>query len=141
MEVLLMIRTFRGLMRLKIFTERYEYLRLDGVVGESTFGYDRYLNQMLYTSKRWRRTRDKIIIRDNGCDLGMENYEIHGKIFVHHMNVITIEDIELDRDIVYDPENLICSSLNTHNAIHYGDSSLLPRLPVKRRKNDTCPWR
>lgn len=136
-----MIRTFNELCKLKSFEERYQYLRLGAIVGERTFGYDRYLNQILYTSDRWGRTRDKVIIRDNGCDLGVKDYKIHGPILIHHMNTITIEDVELDRDLVYDPEFLICTTLGTHNAIHYGDESLLPKLPIERSKNDTCPWR
>lgn len=95
---------------------------------------------MLYTSKKWLNIRDGIIIRDLGCDLGIEDYEIHGKIIVHHMNPITIEDIELDRDEMFDPEFLICTTHDTHNAIHFGNESLLPRLPIIRRRNDTCPW-
>jgi hypothetical protein len=126
---------------LRSFEERYQYLKLNGVVGDSTFGYDRILNQLLYRSDRWKKTRDGIIIRDNGCDLGIEDYEIHDKIYVHHMNPITIEDVENDRDEIYDPEYLICTSFNTHNAIHYGDESLLPKPPIERRMNDTCPWR
>lgn len=136
-----MIRNYRELRRLKTFEERYFYLQLKGIVGESTFGFDRYLNQILYTSDRWLRTRDNIIIRDNGCDLGIEGYEIHGRILVHHMNPITIEDVELERDIVFDPEFLISTTLRTHNAIHFGDASLLPKLPIERRRNDTCPWK
>lgn len=137
----MMIRTFSELRRLKTFEERYQYLRLAGVVGVSTFGFDRYLNQMLYTSGRWRRTRDDVIIRDNGCDLGIQDYEIHGMILIHHMNPLTIEDVELDRDEIYDPELLITTTTNTHNAIHFGNESLLPKLPVVRRKNDMCPWK
>jgi len=136
-----MIRKYSELKRLITFKERYEYLRLAGVIGKSTFGYDRYLNQLLYTSKRWRQARDPVIIRDKGCDLGIKDYEIEDKIIVHHMNPITIEDIEQNRDIVFDPEFLICTSLNTSNAIHYGDERLLPQLPITRRRNDTCPWR
>jgi len=136
-----MIRSFTKLSKIKTFEERYEYLRLHGSVGETTFGYDRYLNQMLYTSKRWRKTRDHIIVRDNGCDLGIVDYEIRGVILVHHINVLTIDDIENDNDVIYDPEFLICTSLNTHNAIHYGDESLLLKIPEQRRPNDTCPWR
>lgn len=136
-----MIRTYQELRRLRTFEERYRYLRLFGVVGEATFGYDRCLNQMLYTSKRWGKSRDDVIIRDKGCDLGIEGHEIYNRILVHHMNPITIEDVEMDRDYVYDPEYLICTVLNTHNAIHYGDGSLLPKLSIERRQNDTCPWR
>lgn len=135
-----LIKCYTELRRLKSFEERYRYLRLSANVGDNTFGYDRYLNQMLYTSKKWLNVRDGIIIRDLGCDLGIEDYEIHGKIIVHHMNPITIEDIELDRDEVFDPEFLICTTHDTHNAIHFGNESLLPRLPIIRRRNDTCPW-
>ena len=136
-----MIRTFTELQRLKTFEERYFYLRLRGTVGEITFGYDRYLNQILYSSREWKRTRDRVIIRDKGCDLGVEDYEIRGIIVIHHMNPITPEDIELGRERVYDPEFLICTADLTHKAIHYSDESLLPKLPVERRRNDTCPWR
>ena len=136
-----MIRTFRELTRLKTFEERYKYLQLKSTVGKSTFGGDRYLNQLLYKSDRWKRTRDNIIIRDEGCDLGVDDYRIYGRIVIHHMNPISLEDVELDRDLIYDPEGLICTTHNTHNAIHYGDESLLPQLPNERYKNDTCPWR
>ncbi len=137
----MMIRTHYELQSLHTFEERYRYLCLAGRVGDRTFGYDRYLNQVLYKTDRWRRARDEVIARDNGCDLGMEDYQIGGKIIVHHMNPITLEDIELDRDLLYDPDLLVCTSLETHNAIHYGDESLLPKLPIQRTRNDTCPWR
>lgn len=136
-----MIRSYTELRRIKTFEERYQYLRLRGVVGEATFGYDRYLNQILYTSGEWKRTRDIVIIRDDGCDLGVDGFEIYGSITVHHMNPITPQDIELGREHVYDPEFLICTTDLTHKAIHYGDESLLPKMPVERRRNDTCPWR
>lgn len=136
-----MIRNYRELRRLRTFEERYYYLQLKGVVGETTFGFDRYLNQILYTSDRWLKTRDGVIIRDNGCDLGIEGYEIQGRILVHHMNPITIEDVEEERDIVFDPEYLICTTLRTHNAIHFGDEKLLPKIPIERKRNDTCPWK
>jgi hypothetical protein len=136
-----MIKTFSELSKLRTLYDRYQYLKLNGRVGDSTFGYDRYLNQRFYISKRWRQTRDKVIIRDNGCDLGIEDYRIYGKIYIHHMNPITIEDIELERENVYNPEFLICTSFDTHNAITYGNESLLPRLPIERTRNDTCPWR
>lgn len=124
------------------FEERYRYLRLDGKVGKETFGFDRYLNQVLYQrDPRWRAVRDKVIIRDNGCDLGVEGYEIYGKIIVHHMNVLTIEDIERESDFVFNPEYLISTTHNTHNAIHYGDEGLLVTAPIKRSKYDTCPWK
>jgi hypothetical protein len=136
-----MIRSYTELKRLKTFEERYRYLKLGATVGQSTFGFDRYLNQMLYTSKRWKKTRDKIIIRDNACDLGMEDYDIGSKIFIHHMNPIVLDDFDIDNDLFYDPEFLICTSYDTHNAIHFGDESLLPKLPIERRPNDTCPWK
>lgn len=135
------IRTYSELIRLPTFIERYRYLRLSGHVGQETFGYDRYLNQLLYTSGKWRSLRDEIIIRDSGCDLGHEGFEIHGRIIVHHMNPITIEDIENESEYVFNPEFLICTTHNTHSAIHYGDESLLITAPVERRKNDTCPWK
>jgi hypothetical protein len=135
------MKTYSELKKLNSFDERYQYLRLKGKVGETTFGFDRYLNQILYTSKRWKRTRNDIIIRDNGCDLGIEGQEIHRHILVHHMNPISIEDVELDRDILYDQKFLICTTFRTHNAIHYGDPSLLPQTPNERCQNDTCPWR
>jgi hypothetical protein len=134
-------RCYRELRRLNTFEERFNYLKLSGVVGESTFGFDRYLNQVLYTSQRWKKTRNNIIIRDNACDLGMDDYEIRSKIIIHHMNPITIDDVELERDIVFDPEFLISTSMNTHNAVHFGDESLLPKLPIERKRNDTCPWK
>jgi hypothetical protein len=137
----MMTRTFSELQRFKTFSERYEYLRLTGVVGDATFGFDRYLNQTLYNSKIWQNVRDSVIIRDNGCDLGLAGYEINGKIIVHHMNPISIEDIERENKKIFDPEFLICTSHNTHLAIHYGDISLLPELPKKRYPGDTVPWR
>lgn len=140
--VIRMIRTYSELSKFQTFEERYRYLKLDGVIGQETFGFDRYLNQLFYTSKEWRFVRDKVIIRDNGCDLGIEEYEINGHmILIHHMNPITVDDILARKDYIFDPEFLICTTKRTHNAIHYGDESLLPQKPVIRRKNDTCPWR
>lgn len=135
------MRTYRELSRLKTFDERFEYLKLGGIVGEATFGFERYLNQMLYNSSEWRRLRNRIIVRDNGCDLGLEGYEIHGIIIVHHMNPINADDLKSFSEDVFNPENLICVSLDTHNAIHYGDKSLIPQMPVERRPGDTCPWK
>lgn len=129
------------MMRIETFDERYEYLKLKGVVGESTFGSTRHLNQAFYTSKKWRSVRDTIIIRDGACDLGIGDREIHDMVIVHHINPITSEDLELDRFILYDPENLVCVSDRTHNAIHFGDSNLLAKDPVIRRPNDTTPWK
>jgi hypothetical protein len=136
-----MIRTYSELSTFKTFKERYEYLRLDGEIGVETFGFDRYLNQIFYCSYEWKHIRNQVIIRDNGCDLGLNGYEIHGKILIHHMNPISVEDIIKRSDILLDPEYLISTVLNTHNAIHYGDDSLLMDMPVERSKNDTCPWR
>lgn len=136
------IKTYSELIRLPTFEERYNYLRLTGRVGRETFGFDRYLNQVFYQrSQKWKRARDQAIIRDNGCDLAMEGHEIYERIIVHHMNPITIEDLENESDFLLDPEFLITTIHNTHNAIHYGDASLLTSLPVERTRNDTCPWR
>lgn len=134
-------RTYRELSRIESFEERYDYLRLDGVVGQETFGYDRYLNQRFYTSREWRQTRQKIIARDLGCDLGVEGYEIFDKIIIHHMNPMTVEQVMHGDSSIFDPEFLICVSNNTHQAIHYGDRSLL-RLNqiVERRPGDTKLW-
>lgn len=136
-----MNRRYSELILLPTFEERFEYLRLDGRVGESTFGYDRYVNQILYHSDFWDEIRNGIIIRDDGMDLAMPGYPIIEHLIVHHINPITLEDIEEMRPIVSDPENLICVSLNTHNAIHYGNKNFLPKLPIERRPWDTCPWR
>lgn len=135
------IKSYRELRRLRTFEERFEYLKIGGVVGRETFGFQRYLNQKFYRSTEWKYTRRDIIVRDNGCDLGVKDCEIFGRIIVHHINPITIEDIELGRDIIFDPNNLICCSHNTSNAIHYGDISLLIKLPQQRRKGDTKLWK
>ena len=135
------IRTYSELIKLPTFEERYAYLRLGGKVGEATFGFDRYLNQIFYKSDEWRSIRDEVIIRDNGCDLGIEGREIESYILIHHMNPITKQDI-LDRsEFLLNPEYLICTIKNTHDAIHYGDENLLIKDPIVRRKYDTCPWR
>ncbi len=134
-------RSYSELQIYKNFYDRFEYLKLSGFVGEETFGFDRFLNQQLYRSREWRKARDAVIIRDNGCDMGIEDYIIGDRIVVHHMNPITLEDIETGADVVYDPEFLICVSFNTHNAIHYGDVNLLPQILVERKPNDTIPWR
>lgn len=140
-ELLKMLRTYSELSRLQTFRERFEYLRLDGIVGVETFGFDRYLNQVFYNSDEWKAVRKTVIIRDNGCDLGMDGYDIHGKIIVHHMNPFSIDDVLHRKEELLDPEFLISTVLNTHNAIHYGDESLLPSAPIVRTRNDTCPWR
>lgn len=139
-----MIKTYSELSKLKTFKERFEYLKLDGIVGEDTFGYDRYLNQLFYKSKEWKRLRDKIIVRDNGCDLGVVGYDIPrgAKVIIHHLNPITSYDLIDETDYLMNPEYLICTTLKTHNAIHYGNKNLLPIFePVERAKNDTCPWK
>lgn len=137
------IRTYSELMKLSTFEERYEYLKLGDKVGEETFGSDRYLNQLLYGSDKWKRIRAFVITRDRGCDLGMSDREIPDgvKIFVHHMNPITVEDVLNESEFVFNPEYLITTIKITHDAIHYGDSELLYKDPVIRSKNDTCPWR
>ena len=135
------IRTYSELITLPTFEERFRYLKLGGKVGEDTFGFDRYLNQTFYRSAKWKEIRDYIIIRDNGCDLSMEGHDIHERILVHHMNPITKEDILRESEFLLNPEYLICTVKNTHDAIHYGDESLLITAPIERRKNDTCPWK
>ena len=135
------IRSYSELRRITTFEKRYKYLQLGGIVGKDTFGFDRYLNQIFYRSQKWRSIRDQVIIRDNGCDLGVEGYDIYGRILIHHMNPITLEDIERESDFLLNPEYLICTTHNTHNAIHYGDEKLLITAPIERTKNDTCPWR
>lgn len=144
----MIIRTYSELITIPTFEERYEYLRLDGKVGEETFGFDRYLNQKFYrTDKEWLSVRDHVILRDTGrndyCqDLGMSHgHDIRGRILVHHMNPITMDDIIYRTKYLLDPEYLICTIDNTHRAIHYGDRSLLITAPIERSKNDTCPWR
>lgn len=135
------IKTYSELITLPTFEERFKYLQLNGSVGRDTFGFDRYMNQVLYRSQKWKRVRDEVIIRDNGCDLACEGYEIHGRIIIHHMNPLTMEDIEKETEFLFDPEFLISTTHNTHNAIHYGDENLLITMPVERSKYDTCPWR
>ena len=135
------IRTYSELITIPTFEERFEYLQLKGSVGKDTFGYDRYLNQVLYRSPEWKRLRNQIIIRDCGCDLACEGYDIHSKVLIHHLNPITVEDVLARSRKVFDPDNLVCVSHSTHNAIHYGDVDLLVIGPIIRTKNDTCPWR
>jgi hypothetical protein len=134
-------RTYSELIKLLTFKERFRYLQLSGIVGRSTFGFDRYINQRFYTSKEWQRIRDFIIIRDLACDLGVEGYEILSKPVVHHMNPISFQDISKVSDILLNPQFLICTTQGTHNAIHYGDENLLEVELPKRFSNDTCPWK
>lgn len=136
------IRTYSELSKLKTFRERYEYLKLGGTVGEDTFGFDRYLNQIFYTSKEWKQIRNFVITRDNGCDLGMPDHKIiDDLILVHHMNPITKDDIINKSEMLLNPEYLITTVKPTHDAIHYGDESLLVEDYIERSKNDTCPWK
>lgn len=135
------IRTYSELITIPTFEERYQYLRLNGRVGEDTFGFDRWLNQKFYKDPEWLRIRDEVIIRDNGCDLAIPGREIYSRILIHHMNPITKDDILQRSKYLLDPEYLICTIKNTHDAIHYGDENLLVKGPVERKPNDTCPWR
>ena len=136
-----MNRTYSELITLPTFEERYRYLQLKGSVGEETFGFDRYINQKFYNSQEWKNTRDYIIVRDQGCDLGIEGYEIHGRIYIHHMNPVLLKDMMYRTEYLTNPEYLITTTHSTHNAIHYGDENLLIKTPISRSKNDTCPWR
>ena len=133
-------RTYSELITLRTFEERFNYLALYGSIGIITFGFDRFLNQDFYTSSLWRSVRDKIIIRDGACDLGIKGYDIFDAIRIHHMNPMTIKDLENGDPAILNPEFLICTSLNTHNAIHFGNSKNLTRLPIERRKGDTKLW-
>ena len=134
-------RTYSELSRFKTLEERFDYLKLTGQVGVDTFGFDRYMNQVFYKSDIWRKVRREAIIRDNGCDLGVTGYEIQGTIIVHHMNALTEEDILERNPDIFNIEYLICSSLRTHNALHFGDKDLLPQEFKERRRGDTCPWK
>lgn len=137
----MLIRTYTELIQFKTFEERYEYLRLGGIVGQDTFGFDRYLNQRFYRSPEWKQIRRDVIIRDEGRDLAMEGYELYKGIYVHHMNPITVKDLVDVTDWLLNPEYLVCVSKRTHDAIHFGDKSLLPELPKERTLNDMCPWK
>jgi hypothetical protein len=134
-------RTYTELSSLRTFKERFQYLRLDGTIGVETFGFDRFVNQRFYQSREWHSVRDFVIVRDCGCDLGLDGYEIFGRILIHHMNPISIKDFEKMTRFLLDPEYLICATHQTHNAIHYGDENLLAKEPIERSRNDTCPWK
>lgn len=135
-------RCYAELLTFPTINERYEYLKLKGYVGKETFGYDRVFNQKFYTSKEWQDIRKEVIIRDNAYDLAVDGYNIYGKIMVHHMNPITLEDIKSENwDYLLNPEFLITTSYDTHQAIHYGNSNGLMKDPIVRTPNDTCPWR
>ena len=135
-----MNRSYSELRRLHTFEERFDYLNLSGYVGESTFGFDRWINQKFYGSHEWQRVRNQVIVRDDGCDLGIQGHHIHGGLVVHHMNPMTSDDIVHGLDWILDPEYLIVTSHRTHNAIHYGDRSILPTPFVERRPGDTKLW-
>lgn len=139
--ILMIIRTYNELILLPTFEERFEYLKLSGRVGEETFGFDRWLNQKFYRSAEWKHIRDQVILRDNGCDLGIEGREIYDKILIHHMNPISKQDILERSDLLLNPMYLISVTKRTHDAIHYSDDSILMKDPITRSKNDTCPWR
>lgn len=134
-------KTYSSLIKMPSFQDRFNYLSLSGIVGDTTFGGHRCLNQMLYQSEKWKRTRREVILRDDGCDLSHEDYPILGSVYIHHINPITIDDILGDRPCVFDLDNLICVSFKTHNAIHYGSKDLLSKIFVDRKPNDTCLWR
>ena len=134
-------RRYTELITLPTFEERFKYLQLNGSVGTDTFGFDRYLNQIFYKSKEWKKLRDQIIIRDNGCDLAAEGHDIYGRVIIHHLNPISKDDVLNRSDILMNPEYLICTTHSTHNAIHYGDEGLLPRAVIERTPNDMCPWK
>lgn len=136
-----MIRTYSELVSLPSYLDRYKYLKIGSKVGVATFGFNRYLNQSFYQSSAWKRVRDQVIIRDNGCDLAHSDYPIAGRIYIHHLNPIQIDDLEDFNPDVLDPNNLVCVSFDTHQAIHYGDESLLPKDPIERFENDQIPWR
>ena len=134
------IRTYKELSRLDTFEERYRYLKLSGNLGERTFGFDRWINQRFYKSQEWKSVRNHVIVRDNGCDLGISGYEIVTGLIIHHMNPLSVEDVKHGEEWIIDPNFLITTSLQTHNAIHYGDESLLPRGPIERKMGDTTLW-
>ena len=134
------MRTYSELIKLPTFEERFNYLKMSGSVGEATFGFERYLNQKFYQSYEWKKLRRDIILRDNGCDLGLEGYEVLSRIIVHHMNPVTSKDIRLMSDILMNPEYLISCRYETHNALHFGDINILNNEPIERKPGDTCPW-
>lgn len=138
---LMSIKTYSELKQYCTFEDRYEYLRLNGIVAEDTFGYDRFMNQTFYHSIEWLRIRDEVIMRDHGCDLGIDGYEIYGRIIIHHLNPISPLDFKHSSKYLLTPEYLVSTTLNTHNAIHYGNLESLPKPLITRSQNDTCPWK
>lgn len=135
------IKSYYEMCSFSTFIERFNYLKLNGKVGIETFGFDRYLNQVLYCSQEWKRFRRQVIIRDNGCIFGLDGYNINGRLIVHHINPITLEQIEQRDPMIFSMENVVCVTHNVHEAIHYGDESLIPTDPIIRKPNDTCPWK
>lgn len=136
------VKTYSELQQLQTFEERFNYLKLGGSVGEDTFGFDRYINQTFYRSAEWKRVRNIVILRDSACDLGILDREVGGRVYIHHMNPITRQDVEESSEYLLNPDYLICVSMDTHNAIHYGDDSYLKRNKlVERSANDTAPWK
>lgn len=135
------IKSYSEMCSFSTFIERFNYLKLNGKVGIETFGFDRYLNQVLYCSQEWKRFRRQVIIRDNGCVFGLDGYNINGRLIVHHINPITLEQIEQRDPMIFSMENVVCVTHNLHEAIHYGDESLIPTDPIIRKPNDTCPWK
>lgn len=135
------IKSYSEMCSFSTFIERFNYLKLNGKVGIETFGFDRYLNQVLYCSQEWKRFRRQVIIRDNGCIFGLDGYNINGRLIVHHINPITLEQIEQRDPMIFSMENVVCVTHNVHEAIHYGDESLIPTDPIIRKPNDTCPWK
>lgn len=135
------IKSYSEMCSFSTFIERFNYLKLNGKVGAETFGFDRYLNQVLYCSQEWKRFRRQVIIRDNGCIFGLDGYDINGRLIVHHINPITLEQIEQRDPMIFSMENVVCVTHNVHEAIHYGDESLIPTDPIIRKPNDTCPWK
>ena len=136
-----MLRSYSELSQLRTFDERFRYLLLAGSVGVETFGFDRYVNQRFYRSEEWKHVRNIVIARDNGCDLGIEGRDINGRVYVHHMNPMSLEQVNGHMDLILDPEYLVCVTFATHNAIHYGDESYITLAPVERQPNDMCPWK
>lgn len=136
----MIIKTYSELSRYSTFEDRFEYLRLHGAVGRSTFGFDRHINQRFYQSREWRDARNFVIVRDEGCDLGIPGYDIHSNILIHHINPMSVDAIRHGDDWIFDPEYLITTTHDTHNAIHYSDPSLLPKIVIARESGDTKLW-
>ncbi len=141
MTTMISRKSYSELISIKSYKDRYDYLKIDGAIGKATFGGHRYLNQVFYRSLKWKDIRKKVIIRDNACDLAHKDYEILGRVYIHHINPITIEDMLEERSCVYDLENLVCVSFDTHNAIHFGSEGCPTFEPIERKRYDTCPWR